>query len=121
MLRSLRIKSGEDPSLIDSLAIANLAVIIDPIDGTWNYAHGLGNFGSIMAVVSHGKPIWGLLYDPYRDDWVEASPGEGALFKTSNGPGGRRLEPPTHKTALRDLSGFVPVRQFPKKIQNDIF
>ncbi|MBU2357745.1 MAG: hypothetical protein KKB02_02235 [Alphaproteobacteria bacterium] len=49
--------AAEDPGLIDALDNANLAVIIDPIDGTWNYAHGLANFGSIMASMSELLPV----------------------------------------------------------------
>ena len=53
-------------------------VVIDPIDGTWNFAHGLGTFGTILAVVEHGQTVWGALYDPLGDDRIEAHLGGGA-------------------------------------------
>ena len=45
-------------------------VVIDPIDGTWNFAHGLANYGVIVAVIEDGVTVWGCLYDPNFDDWV---------------------------------------------------
>ena len=72
---------AEDPSTTDNIATADTCVIIDPIDGTWNYAHGLSEFGMILAVVVKGVTRFGLLYDPVNDDWVYANRGEGAFFQ----------------------------------------
>ncbi|KIT14820.1 inositol monophosphatase family protein [Jannaschia aquimarina] len=55
-------------------------VVIDPIDGTWNFAHGLANHGVIVAVVEDGQTVWGCLYDPGFDDWVLATRGGGCHF-----------------------------------------
>ncbi|MBM2575031.1 inositol monophosphatase [Jannaschia sp. Os4] len=59
---------------------ADRCVVIDPIDGTWNFAHGIANFGVIVAVVEAGATVWGLLYDPSFDDWIVAHRGGGASF-----------------------------------------
>ncbi|GAA0231636.1 inositol monophosphatase family protein [Marinomonas primoryensis] len=72
---------AEDPSTTDKIATADTCVIIDPIDGTWNYAHGLSDFGIILAVVVKGVTRFGLLYDPVNDDWIYANLGEGAFFQ----------------------------------------
>ena len=53
-----------DPTILDQVADAEVAVIVDPIDGTWNYAHGLSTFGVILAVTVRGKTVFGLLCDP---------------------------------------------------------
>ena len=50
-----------------------MAIIIDPVDGTWNYARGLALFGVILAVTRYGIPVYGLLYDPVIDDWIAVS------------------------------------------------
>ena len=68
---------AEDPAILDRFAEAELAVVIDPVDGTWNFANGLANFGVILAVVEGGRTIFGLLYDPVMDDWITATPGAG--------------------------------------------
>ena len=68
-----------DRSLLDRVGQGRVTVI-DPIDGTWNYAHGIANFGVILAVVEDGVTVWGLLYDPCFDDWIEAHRGRGAFY-----------------------------------------
>lgn len=73
-----------DPSLLDRLPGAKLAFVIDPIDGTWNFAAGLATFGVILAVIVDGRTVMGLLYDPVMDDWVIAHEGGGAW---ADGPG----------------------------------
>jgi fructose-1,6-bisphosphatase/inositol monophosphatase family enzyme len=68
---------ADKPSLRDDISEAELAFIIDPVDGTWNFVHGLSLFGVIIAVTRFGRPVLGLLYDPVSDDWIiadEATP-----------------------------------------------
>jgi fructose-1,6-bisphosphatase/inositol monophosphatase family enzyme len=60
------------PELRDAVSEAELAIIIDPVDGTWNFVHGLPLFGVIIAVTRFGRPVLGLLYDPVADDWILA-------------------------------------------------
>ena len=61
-----------DPALRDAIGSADLAVIIDPVDGTWNFAKGLPLFGVILAVAIRGRPVIGLLYEPVMDDYIIA-------------------------------------------------
>jgi fructose-1,6-bisphosphatase/inositol monophosphatase family enzyme len=72
-----------DPTLLDRLPDAELAFVIDPVDGTWNFAAGLATFGVILAVVEKGETVMGLLYDPVLDDWVVARKGLGFLVRES--------------------------------------
>jgi fructose-1,6-bisphosphatase/inositol monophosphatase family enzyme len=80
-----------DPALLDRLPGAELAFVIDPIDGTWNFAAGLATFGVILAVVERGRTVFGLLYDPVMDDWVIAQAGRGAWFARPGDLPARRL------------------------------
>src|SRR5690606_9690443 len=59
-----------DPALLGRLADADLAVVVDPIDGTANYAAGLPLFACMAAVVSGGETVAGIIYDPMGDDWI---------------------------------------------------
>lgn len=61
-----------DPSLRDALDEAELSFIIDPVDGTWNFANGLPLFGVILAAARRGRPFYGLLHDPVTDNWITA-------------------------------------------------
>lgn len=82
---------ASDPGLLDRLPDAGLAFVIDPVDGTWNFASGLATFGVILAVVENGQTVMGLLYDPVLDDWVLAMKGQGAWFERPGEPKARRL------------------------------
>lgn len=70
----------DDPALLDRLWQAETAVILDPVDGTANFAAGIATVGVILAVVQRGQVVFGLLYDPLLDDWVMARRGGGAWF-----------------------------------------
>src|SRR5215217_6334564 len=49
-----------NPKTINGLADAELAFVIDPVDGTFNFAAGNGLFGSILAVVRRGETVAGI-------------------------------------------------------------
>ena len=40
--------------------------IVDPIDGTTNFAHGIPLCGIIIAYASKGEVLYGCIYDPFR-------------------------------------------------------
>ena len=69
------VAAGRDS--LDTLDRSGLSVVIDPVDGTWNFARGLALFGTLLAVVRDGQTLFGLLYDPLHDDWIEATRGDG--------------------------------------------
>jgi fructose-1,6-bisphosphatase/inositol monophosphatase family enzyme len=77
-----------NPGLLDSIGTAPLAVIIDPIDGTRNFAAGLPLFGVMAAVTIHGKVVAGAIYDPICKDTAYALREGGAW---QEGEDGRRM------------------------------
>jgi myo-inositol-1(or 4)-monophosphatase len=52
--------------------------IIDPLDGTVNYANGLPLFCVAIGLVAGGRPVLGVVYDPVRDELFTAQAGRGA-------------------------------------------
>jgi len=74
-----------DPALIDRVAAAELAVVVDPVDGTGNFAAGLPLFAVMAAVVRRGETIAGIIYDPFADDFVMAERGGGAYMRQPDG------------------------------------
>ncbi len=56
--------------------------IIDPIDGTTNFARGLDDCAISVALAHAGRTVLGGVYNPYRDEMFFAVAGEGA---TCNG------------------------------------
>jgi myo-inositol-1(or 4)-monophosphatase len=54
--------------------------LIDPIDGTTNYAHRYPHFAVSIALEFHGEPVLGVVYDPMRDELFRARLGGGAYL-----------------------------------------
>jgi myo-inositol-1(or 4)-monophosphatase len=52
--------------------------IIDPLDGTTNYAHGFPFFCVSIALEKDGKVVLGVVYDPVRDELFVAERDKGA-------------------------------------------
>ena len=74
-----------DPALLAGIAAADMAIILDPVDGTSNFAWGLPLFGVLAAVTVRGETVAGLIYDPVCRDWRKGLRGEGAWAEAANG------------------------------------
>ncbi len=68
--------------------------VIDPLDGTTNYAHGYPTFSTSIALTLDDEPIVGVVYDPLHDWLFRAQRGDGAYLN------GERL----HVSAVDRLS-----------------
>ena len=74
-----------DPRVMAGLAEADLAFVIDPVDGTFNFAAGNGLFGTILAVVQRGETVAGIICDPILGDVLVAERGGGAFLRRLDG------------------------------------
>ena len=54
--------------------------IIDPIDGTTNFLHGVPHIAISIARQSNNEMVCGLVYDPIKDELVYAEKNHGAYF-----------------------------------------
>jgi len=54
--------------------------IVDPLDGTTNYAHGVPHFAVSIGVEHAGRREVGVIYDPIRDELFSARRGDGAFL-----------------------------------------
>ena len=54
--------------------------IIDPIDGTVNFLHGIPHFAISIGLKSKNEIISGLIYDPIKDEMFFAEKNNGAFF-----------------------------------------
>ncbi|CAD0183736.1 Inositol-1-monophosphatase [Ruegeria sp. THAF57] len=105
--------AGEDPTR---------RWIVDPLDGTTNFLHGLPHWAISIALEHKGKIVAGVIYDPAKDEMFFAEKGEGAwmndtrirvssrhrmiesIFSTGLPFGGRSDLPAT----LQDLARLMP-------------
>jgi fructose-1,6-bisphosphatase/inositol monophosphatase family enzyme len=54
--------------------------VCDPIDGTWLYAAGVPTNIFSLALLEDGRPVLGVLFDPYTDSMYHAVAGGGAIL-----------------------------------------
>jgi len=54
--------------------------VIDPIDGTTNFLHGVPHFAISIALKSENEIVSGLIYDPIKDEMFFAEKDKGAFF-----------------------------------------
>ena len=94
-----------DPALLETIFDAELAVMVDPIDGTANFVAGVPLFGVMATLARRGEAIAGLLYDPFADDFVLAEKGSGA-FVTAGKDAGRRVKV-AEPVPLAEMVGFA--------------
>ena len=59
--------------------------LVDPLDGTTNYAHGFPVFSVSIAYYERNRPVLGVVYDPMKDELFHAVVGQGGWLN------GRRL------------------------------
>ena len=68
---------GSDP---DHLTQYEYCWIVDPLDGTTNYVHGLKNYCTSIALLHEGQVVLGVVYAPEYGDCYTAIRGEGAFL-----------------------------------------
>ena len=82
------------------------AWLIDPLDGTCNYAHGFEFFSISLALIEQRTPILAVVYDPVRD----------LLFTAERGRGAQRNERPIRVSAAPNLAAALVATGFPYSV-----
>ena len=81
--------------------------IIDPLDGTTNYAHGYPCFCVSIALERDGELTIGVVYDPMRDEMFAAERGQGATLND------RRIR----VSSVEELNGAMLCTGFPYNVR----
>lgn len=105
IFKELRAQFPDDELLSEELGdatapivlTARFAWVLDPIDGTNNYATGIPSCAISLALLENGMPVYGVIYDLARRVLMHGGPGFGvwdgeraALVKTDT-PAGQRM------------------------------
>lgn len=101
----------KDTDYRQRLEKAELGFVIDPIDGTWNFVHGIPLFGTMIAACRFGRPVFGLIYDAVGRDLVWADIENPATWVPRMGAA--RRQSTRTDTTLNDMIGFVDMSALP--------
>ena len=91
---------ADDAGVLDLLAEDRPVWVVDPLDGTANFASGYPLFCTIVALVIGGETVAGWIYDPFSERLAAAERGGGAFM------GERRLRV-ARPANLRDMNGAI--------------
>jgi len=89
--------------------ISDYQWVIDPLDGTTNFAHGIPIFAVTIALLKNNSPIVGVVYDPLRDEMFSAEEGQGATLNNQ----------PIHVSAQAELGQAVISTGFPYDLRTN--
>ena len=104
--------TAADPDLLGRIAAADLAFVVDPIDGTANFAAGLPLFGVMAAAMVRGEIVASIIHDPIGGDGALALRGEGAWMEQ---PSGSRVDLCVAESApLERMTGAINWRYLPE-------
>jgi myo-inositol-1(or 4)-monophosphatase len=99
---------GEESKPGDATAArAEYRWIVEPLDGTTNYVHGLPHYCVSLALERNGELLVGAVYDPILDECFTAIAGQGAWLN------GR----PIHASGAVDLGESLATVGFPPNVQ----
>ena len=83
--------------------------IIDPLDGTTNFAHSFPFFSISIALEDKNEIVLGLVYNPWINEYFEAVKGQGAFFNND----------PINVSIVRDLQDSLLATGFPYRIYKE--
>lgn len=88
--------------------------VIDPVDGTNNFAAGHPTFGTIVNLVKDGQSIQGWIYDSQQGRMGITEAGGGVEVN------GDQKKFPVMAQSLKDTRGFISRKFLPKKIRQEM-
>lgn len=100
-----------DATLLDSLGNAGPVWLVDPLDGTANFAAGHGPFAVMVALLEGGVPRIGWILDILLDRLAVAEAGGGAYLD------GERLAVDQDAPPLSTLRGNMRSRHLPRQVR----
>lgn len=100
-----------DPSVLAAIGDADDVWIVDPIDGTGNFAAGSPDFGVMVAQVARGEIVRSWIHLPIRSETFVAEHGAGATLN------GEQLALGDDHSDPLDVSGVVKTRFLPAEIK----
>ncbi len=83
--------------------------LVDPLDGTTNYIHGVPHFAVSVAVEERGRVWAGAIFDPVH----------GYLYTASRGGGAWLNGRPLRTSQVEELGGAIAAAGFPPRVQED--
>jgi len=102
-----------DPGVMAALESERPVWVIDPLDGTNNFASGSGPFAVMVCLLKRGETLGAWIYDPRADSMLMAERGAGALLD------GEPLRLSAFPESTQAISGALSTRYLPDELTPD--
>ncbi|MDE2517635.1 MAG: inositol monophosphatase [Rhodospirillales bacterium] len=103
-----------EPRLLQRLGGRDLCFVVDPVDGTANFAAGIAMFAVMIAAIENGRVLAAAIHDPLADDTACALAGGGAWLLGGRGRIPLAVAAPV---SLADMAGTVSWRYLPEAMR----
>ena len=100
---------GVSPQQLENNRSSPFCWVVDPLDGTTNYAHGLPQFAVSIALTYQDLPVVGVVLDPSSDECFSAARGLGARLNGES----------IHASRCKDLNQALIAASFPPKLTRE--
>lgn len=102
-----------DPAVLDRLSAGGPAWLVDPVDGTGNFAAGSPVFAVIVCYLVDGRSRAGWIHDPISGNTAVAYEGEGAWFAGTRLSAARRVP-------IETMTGSLNYSYFPHEMREAV-
>ena len=85
--------------------------VTDPVDGTFNFAHGKEDFCTMLALVVDGRTRMSWIYDPLTERMMIAEHGAGSFIND------KKLNLSASPKPLAEMNGLASLRYFPRPMR----
>lgn len=109
---------GEEMSEIEqnSVLATGTCWLLDPLDGTSNFSHGIPVYAVSLALLVEGEVVAGMVYDPNRNECFSAQRGKGA--KLNNQPLINSIE--EHSNNLKHAMAIIDTKRLTTRLAQAI-
>ena len=94
--------------------------VLDPLDGTTNFAAGIPYYAISLALIENGETVLGFVYDPERDECFSAEKSRGAKLHSvkyqSTEITEKKLDKSTGKIHLKDAVACIDLKRLPEDL-----
>lgn len=101
----------DDPTLMQRLTSEQPVWVIDPVDGTANFAAGETPFAVMVCIVQQGQTLAGWIYDPVEETLLQAERGAGAFLDDE------RLSFGEPSGVAGDINGALSTKYLPEEMR----
>ena len=104
--------ASRNPKIVRQVDQADLSFVVDPVDGTANFAAGVPLFAVMAAAIARGEVVAAAIHDPIADDTSLALRGEGAWVERESGQRSDLRVAPA--VPVGEMTGSISWRHLPK-------